>query len=755
MRRICVAIFGMFFAMALAWAEEPSAPPVQDAALSQAFAWFDSGQYEQALPVLLQYQESDAPEVLCRLGDAFWAGNGVEQDLQKAFAFLSRAAELGDTYALERVGTCYMDGTGVEQDLAKAEEYLTKAVAGGDKWAELSLGLLFYDYGDGSPETSSKALEHLRNAYDAGIRSRNCAGRIGQLLFVTSENPQEAIPFLEEAADDQDDIAINALIIEYAAGMRFPRDASRALRYARLQGERFGDWSNYCQLHRLAGLELLLQGQTDDAMLHLEYASALGDERASYWVAKRHPVGLVRDKVAADLAAAGYHDFFCQAGTYLATEKKDYEASRKYYLEAAEDGDTQAMCELGIMYRLGEGVEADYDTAMSWYAKAAEELDARALREIGIMYFRRHQANVQPTAAEDASPDLVFAYLYTVQAVAAGDQQANDYLQAPEFAPLAEVAEPDSDLERAWGLRDYYLGGDAESQCKGLQLLERSASRGNMGAMCDLGPIYGYETAASQSDLKKAAGYLLQAVEKGNIRAEKLLCNPIWEQVLGKDAHREILRRQSEQGNHNATYWLADIYYHEDGNLEEGLKLYLEAARQGSSAALWVLFTMKQEDRPADWDKELKELMSQAVDQRHDAFLESAIGVYIMNPLETMKDLLLSREFLLDAVLNGSRLADAYTELAYMSILGEATQRAPSFAATVLEMGIRQDLWECCTMLGDLYAHAVPEVVNLEGFPQDLDYARKVYELGAQHNVLACREALEKLAAEESSKPAE
>ena len=61
--------------------------------------------------------------------------------------------------------------------------------------------------------------------------------------------------------------------------------------------------------------------------------------------------------------------------------------------KAAENGDADAMYELGYMYHFGKGVpqnhhKADswYRKAAGWYRKAAEKGDAHAMYKLGGMY---------------------------------------------------------------------------------------------------------------------------------------------------------------------------------------------------------------------------------------------------------------------------------------------------------------------------------------------------------------------------------
>lgn len=68
--------------------------------------------------------------------------------------------------------------------------------------------------------------------------------------------------------------------------------------------------------------------------------------------------------------------------TYAQTVSADFTK----YLQAAEQGDMNAMAQVGYMYYTGKGVTKDFDKAFKWSTKAAEKGDASAMNYLGIMY---------------------------------------------------------------------------------------------------------------------------------------------------------------------------------------------------------------------------------------------------------------------------------------------------------------------------------------------------------------------------------
>lgn len=52
----------------------------------------------------------------------------------------------------------------------------------------------------------------------------------------------------------------------------------------------------------------------------------------------------------------------------------------------ADQGDANAQCKLGHMYKNGQDVERDYFISFAWYKKSAEQGHADAQYNLGLMY---------------------------------------------------------------------------------------------------------------------------------------------------------------------------------------------------------------------------------------------------------------------------------------------------------------------------------------------------------------------------------
>ena len=69
-----------------------------------------------------------------------------------------------------------------------------------------------------------------------------------------------------------------------------------------------------------------------------------------------------------------------------AAKKGNFETALKEWRPLAEQGDSYAQYNLGLMYDYGEGVIEDDTQAVYWYRQAAEQSHAKGQYSIGYMY---------------------------------------------------------------------------------------------------------------------------------------------------------------------------------------------------------------------------------------------------------------------------------------------------------------------------------------------------------------------------------
>jgi hypothetical protein len=137
--------------------------------------------WQKDLPRLLARAEASDPKALVDLGNRYSFGEGVEQDLARAFGLYLRAAEAGSTDGMFNVAACYRLGDGVEKNLLKAAEWYERALVEDKFFAPFALGLLYSTPG-GLPPDNEKAIVYFQVALENGHQdARRELRRLGAL----------------------------------------------------------------------------------------------------------------------------------------------------------------------------------------------------------------------------------------------------------------------------------------------------------------------------------------------------------------------------------------------------------------------------------------------------------------------------------------------------------------------------------------------------------------------------------------------
>lgn len=104
------------------------------------------------------------------LGACYMRGEGVPQDVNKAFEYYLMAANQGDKSAQFSVATCYSYGKGTELNKEKALEFYLKSAEQGYDKSQFAVGH-FYEYGQGGLDINHDvAIEWYKKAAEQGHR---------------------------------------------------------------------------------------------------------------------------------------------------------------------------------------------------------------------------------------------------------------------------------------------------------------------------------------------------------------------------------------------------------------------------------------------------------------------------------------------------------------------------------------------------------------------------------------------------------
>lgn len=127
-----------------------------------------------ALEWFLKAAEAGSADAMYELGDKYYWGEGVSEDTNKAIIWYTKAADAGYSEAMYKLGDMYYYGWGIREDSTKAEEWYIKAIRSyqmdaeaGDSDAMQKVAEM-YERGEGVTKDYRQALQWYSEAAKAG-----------------------------------------------------------------------------------------------------------------------------------------------------------------------------------------------------------------------------------------------------------------------------------------------------------------------------------------------------------------------------------------------------------------------------------------------------------------------------------------------------------------------------------------------------------------------------------------------------------
>lgn len=142
--------------------EVPAAPPAAVNETTPQPAAPAAG--NDPLATLRQQAEKGDPAAQTQLGLAYRNGKGVNQDLEEAVKWYTRAAEKNHAEAQAYLGFMYMTGRGVRRNDAEAAKWHRKAAEQGNPLGQYNLGLMYLHGRGGTEANKQQAYAWLKLA---------------------------------------------------------------------------------------------------------------------------------------------------------------------------------------------------------------------------------------------------------------------------------------------------------------------------------------------------------------------------------------------------------------------------------------------------------------------------------------------------------------------------------------------------------------------------------------------------------------
>lgn len=105
-----------------------------------------NGDFEMDVTKLIEKTEKGDPEAMWELAEAYFRGDGVAQNDDKAFVLYKKLENIDpNKYVLCRLGQCYFYGFGVNADSTSGIAYFKRAADKGNGVANYELGCIYRD----------------------------------------------------------------------------------------------------------------------------------------------------------------------------------------------------------------------------------------------------------------------------------------------------------------------------------------------------------------------------------------------------------------------------------------------------------------------------------------------------------------------------------------------------------------------------------------------------------------------------------
>lgn len=177
--------------------------------------------------------------------------------------------------------------------------------------------------------------------------------------------------------------------------------------------------------------------------------------------------------------------YYCHGS---AARSPDFAAGAAWFRRAADRGMPEAMCHIGNLYYVGDGVPQDDEKAFSWYKKAADHGFHMALIQMGRMYYLGrgvpkdtkkafncfHKAAAEPETFPMMRRYNSLAHQYVGKILAESGEE--EYIRW-----LSLAAEDDRNTEAIYEIADRYLHGKGieKDPQKAVSYFEKAANNRN------------------------------------------------------------------------------------------------------------------------------------------------------------------------------------------------------------------------------------------------------------------------------------
>lgn len=277
----------------------------------------------------------------------------------KKIQYYKKAIEQGYFLSEFNLGDCYYNGDGVEQDLTLAAKWFEKAAERGHKSAQNSIGKCYY-FGEGVEENNEKAVYWCKKAAESGIaESCDVLAECYASGYGVKQDYQKSFEWRQKGAELGSTLSIVGLGWHYEHGNGVDQNYQTALKWYKKASE-LGDTT--------AQMNMAI-------FYYYGYGVDVDYHEAAKWCLKAAEGG---NSDAQESIAECY-----DSGNGV---EQNYQKSIEWRRKGADNGNNTCISNLGWHYQYGKGVTQDYGKAFEHYKKASDNGDDWAKNKLGEFY---------------------------------------------------------------------------------------------------------------------------------------------------------------------------------------------------------------------------------------------------------------------------------------------------------------------------------------------------------------------------------
>jgi len=390
--------------------------------------------------------EKGDPQALFRVGLSYLENSENLQDLKKALNYLRKSAIQNNVLAQYTLGVMHERGTSVDPDVVNSLKWYYIAAEAGHKQAQIFIK-------EDRPNVTSKQVMAAQNLakyfndavmlYKASIVKKNPEWqfKLGKLFeegLGVDKDHTEAAYWYKLASDQKHVPAHVALGKLYFAGLGVERDAMRAVDLFNISSDNGNPDGHYYLGYAYETASGLTQNLEEAYELYL-LAAKQDHELALLRLGLMFRSGINIKSKLTEAAQESQKKYGLTSKYEEVIEKKkewysqDFEKSLGYFKKAADKGNPEAQCNLGLFYAQGLGVSQDFALAIKYFRQAALQGHAESMSNLAFMYAHGQSVTVDYHKAAmwyevsrrlgyktiEKNMEFVFSKLTTEQAQAA------------------------------------------------------------------------------------------------------------------------------------------------------------------------------------------------------------------------------------------------------------------------------------------------------------------------------------------------